>query len=307
MTDSRAPEPDPSRRSGAEPRLRRFPAGDPRSGITIALGGGFSRGFAHLGVLEVLEQEKIPVSAIVGTSIGGLLGAAYADGISASDLCDLGRRVRLRDFLRFHHSNPGGQERRKDCICKFVQEWFHAERLEGLAIPTAIVATDLDSGAPYVFTKGPVELAIRAGCAFPGLVRPVKHDGRLLADGCIAAPVPTEIAARMHGGCVLGVRVDSTVTNCAPSHQAKEDLDPLLGAERRRSLEPSWARGADMLLEPRVHQIDWNDFSRVDEAFSAGVEAMRRALPSLRGLLSRRAQLPTAPSISPTPESGLTL
>jgi hypothetical protein len=62
-----------------------------------------------------------------------------------------------------------------------------------------------------------------------------------------------------------------------------------------------------MLLEPRVHQIDWNDFSRVDEAFSAGVEAMRRALPSLRGLLSRRAQLPTAPSISPTPESGLTL
>jgi NTE family protein len=307
MTDSRAPEPDPSRRPATEPRLRRFPAGDPRSGITIALGGGFSRGFAHLGVLEVLEQEKIPVFAIVGTSIGGLLGAAYADGISTSDLCDLGRRVRLRDFLRFHHSNPKGQERRKDCICKFVQEWFHAERLEELSIPTAIVATDLDSGAPYVFTKGPVELAIRAGCAFPGLVRPVKHDGRVLADGCITAPVPTEIAARMHGGCVLGVRVDTSVAIHTPTPEAADGPDPFFGAERRRSLEPSWTRGADMLLEPRVHQIDWNDFSRVDEAFSAGVEAMRRALPSLRGLLAQRAQLPTAPDISTGPERGLSL
>src|SRR5579862_1880552 len=136
MTTSRDSESGLFRQRGAEPRTCRISAGDKGSGVALALGGGFSRGFAHLGVLEVLEQEKIPVSAIVGTSIGGLLGAAYADGISASDLCDLGRRVRLRDFVRFHHSNPGGQERRKDCICKFVQEWFHAERLEGLAIPT---------------------------------------------------------------------------------------------------------------------------------------------------------------------------
>src|ERR1700726_5304063 len=77
------------------------------AGVVLALGGGFSRGFAHLGVLEVLEQERIPISAIVGTSIGALLGAAYADGISLHDLCDLGRRVRVRDFLRFHPSGQG--------------------------------------------------------------------------------------------------------------------------------------------------------------------------------------------------------
>src|SRR5580658_1814310 len=74
-------------------------AGYDEAGVTLALGGGFSRGFAHLGVLEVLEQEQIPIARIVGTSIGGLLGAAYADGISIRELCDLGRRVRVRDFI----------------------------------------------------------------------------------------------------------------------------------------------------------------------------------------------------------------
>src|SRR5258708_27417427 len=120
MTPLRTPEQDFNRKSAAELRTRRIPAGDNGPGITLALGGGFDRGFAHLGVLEVLEQEEIPVSAVVGTSIGALLGAAYADGISRRDLCDLGRRVRVREFLRFHHSGQGAQ--RKDYLGQFVQE-----------------------------------------------------------------------------------------------------------------------------------------------------------------------------------------
>src|ERR1700687_3008778 len=123
MTALSGPQPNFNRQSAAELRTRRIPAVDTGSGIALALGGGFSRGFAHLGVLEVLEQEQIPISAIVGTSIGGLLGAAYADGISLGDLCDLGRRVRVRDFLRFHRSEQGAHGQRKDYIGQFVQEW----------------------------------------------------------------------------------------------------------------------------------------------------------------------------------------
>jgi NTE family protein len=171
------------------------------------LGGGFSRGFAHLGVLDVLKQAQVPVGAIVGTSIGALLGAAYADGISLQDLCDLGRRVNVRDFLRFHQT--GRDDRRRDRIGQFIHEWFRTTEVEDLPIPTAIVTTELATGAPYVFTSGPLELAIRASCAFPGLMKPVEHEGRLLADGCIVAPVPTAIAARFNGGCVLGVSVGS--------------------------------------------------------------------------------------------------
>src|SRR5580704_19074259 len=107
MTDFRSPEQNLTRQTGTDLRSRRQPYVGQGTGIAVALGGGFSRGFAHLGVLEVLEQERIPISAIVGTSIGALLGAAYADGISLHDLCDLGRRVRVRDFLRFHPSGQG--------------------------------------------------------------------------------------------------------------------------------------------------------------------------------------------------------
>ena len=258
------------------------------------MGGGFSRGFAHLGVLDVLEQEGLPVSAIVGTSVGGLLGAAYADGIAISKLCDLGGKVRLRDFLRFQHSSHDAQAPRKDCIGRLVQEQFHVSTVEDLPIPTAIVCTDIDTAAPHVITRGPLDVALRASCAFPGLVKPVAFEGRLLADGCISAPVPTAIAARMHPGCVLGVNVASSDANSFSPESMVKVFDPSYRASHRSALEPSWARSADILLEPQVHHIDWNDFSRVNEAFAAGAEAMRRALPYLREILGRRAQLAAA-------------
>jgi len=286
MTALSGPQPNFNRQSAPELRTRRIPAADSGPGITLALGGGFSRGFAHLGVLEVLEQEQVPISAIVGTSIGGLLGAAYADGISLRDLCDLGRRVRVRDFLRFHRSEHGAQRQRKDCIGQFVQEWFRAGRLEDLPIPTAIVTTDLNTGAPYVFTRGPLEVAIRASCAFPGLVKPVEYEGRLLADGCIVAPVPTAIAAGINGGCVLGVSVGSNSVSDSTVENVVKVFDHGFRSLHRNAPEPSWSSDADILLEPQVQHIDWNDFSRVDDAFAAGAEAMRRALPPLRELLA---------------------
>jgi len=293
------------RPADVETRPRRMPTSNTGAGVALALGGGFSRGFAHLGVLEVLEQEQIPVSGIVGTSIGGLLGAAYADGISVRELCELGSRVRLRDFIRFHHSNRGQQG--KDLIGQFVREWFRAGGLEELSIPTAIVTTDLDTGAPHVFTRGPLELAVRASCAFPGLFKPVEHEGRLLADGCIAAPVPTAIAARIGGGCVLGVAVNSNAASASSPENVVKVFDRGFRASHRSALEPSWARYADILLEPEVHHIDWNDFSRVSEVFAAGAQAMRRALPYLRESLDRWSRLASVPDASICPESGLAL
>ncbi len=293
--------------SASEFRTSKIPPADGRSGIALALGGGFSRGFAHLGVLEVLEQEQMPISAIVGTSVGALLGAAYADGISLGDLCDLGRRVRIRDFLRFRPLQQAEQRQRKDCIGQFVQEWFRATRLEELSIPTAIVTTDLGTCVPYVFMRGPIEVAIRASCAFPGLVKPVEYEGRLLADGCIVAPVPTAIAARINGGCVLGVRVSSNAAAASSSESLVKVFEPGFVTSQRKALEPSWARHADILLEPQVQHIDWNDFSRVDEAFDAGAQAMRRALPSLRELLDRRSQFAPPMGMDFRAERGLAL
>ncbi len=106
MSDLHGPHPEfiNSSASANELRYPAFPRGG--AGVAVALGGGFSRGFAHLGVLEVLKQEQIPVAAIVGASIGSLLGAAYAEGIPVQTLCELGREVRIRDFIRPRNSHP---------------------------------------------------------------------------------------------------------------------------------------------------------------------------------------------------------
>lgn len=305
MTAIRDLDPTSNRQPAGAPRAPRIPSLENGSGIALALGGGFSRGFAHLGVLGVLEEEKMPISIIVGTSVGGLLGAAYADGIPLQDLCDLGRRVRVRDFLRFHQSEQGAKK--KDCIGKFVEDWFHAKVMEELPIPTAIVTTDLDTGAPYVISRGPIDVAIRASCAFPGLVKPVEYEGRMLADGCMVAPVPTAIAARLNGGCVLGVSVGSHASSASSSEDIVKIFDPGFRASHRNSLEPSWSRHADILLEPQVRHIDWNDFSRVDEAFAAGADAMRLALPGLRDLLDRRSLCAPALATGFGAERGLAL
>jgi NTE family protein len=259
------------------------------AGVVLALGGGFSRGFAHLGVLEVLEQERIPISGIVGTSIGSLLGAAFADGIPIDELCELGRRVRIRDFVRFRRSQPEAQKNGR--IGQFVRECFHSSRIEEFAIPMAIVTTDIDTCAPYVFTSGPLDVAIRASCAFPGLFEPVEYEGRTLADGCIVAPVPTVVAARMSAGCVLGVAVNSGVGRVSFASSVVQTSDRTLGNPYSRKISPSWKRKADVMLEPEVQHIDWNDFSRVDEARAAGAEAMRRALPCVLELLARQSRL----------------
>jgi NTE family protein len=171
-----------------------------------------------------------------------------------------------------------------------VHEWFQASRVEELLIPTAIVTTDLDTGAPYVFTRGPLEVAIRASCAFPGLFKPVEYEGRLLADGCIAAPVPTAVAARMNARCVLGVAVGWREKSAPSGCNVVQVFDRTFRTSSKRMQQPSWVRNADVLLEPEVQQIDWNDFSRVDEARAAGAEAMRRALPHVRKLLDRQSQ-----------------
>src|ERR1700737_2968765 len=133
MAAFRSPDGSMAGSSGDTLRQSEQLGADGAAGVVLALGGGFSRGFAHLGVLEVLQHERIKITGIVGTSIGSLLGAAYADGIPIKELCDLGRRARIRDFIRFRGSRPQAQT--NDRIGQFVREWFRSSRVEELPIP----------------------------------------------------------------------------------------------------------------------------------------------------------------------------
>jgi NTE family protein len=118
----------------------------------------------------------------------------------------------------------------------------------------------------------------------------VEYEGRTLADGCIVAPVPTIVAAQFNTRCVLGVTVNSGVGSASFANKLTQGPNRAFETLNGKKNSPSWTRKADVMLEPDVQGIDWNDFSRVDEAFAAGVDAMRRALPLVREFLARRSE-----------------
>ena len=255
-----------------------------RPGIGLALGGGFARGFAHLGVLRVLEQHHIPISCIAGTSVGSILGAAYASGAPLARIIATCRTLRLRDIARWRVSRLGFASNHR--LGDLIERVFEARQFEELHIPMAVVATDLNSGEPVVMTHGNLIDAIRASCAFPGLFEPVEMGTRCLADGGLVAPVPTRAARDLGAAYVLAVSVgmqDGYVGT--PSNIFQVVSRAVTAAQKHQS--EVWERDADLALRPDVQSLAWDDFERADEAIEAGAAAARSALPRIQKFLAR--------------------
>ncbi len=157
------------------------PVRSDRPGVALALGGGFARGFAHLGVLQVFEQNHIAISHIAGTSVGSILGAAYASGAPLARIIATCRTLRFRDIARWRVSRLGLASNHR--LADLIENVFEAHRFEDLRIPMAVVATNLNTGEPVVFTEGSLVDPIRASCAYPGIFEPVEIGTRWLVDG----------------------------------------------------------------------------------------------------------------------------
>jgi NTE family protein len=256
-----------------------------RTGVGLALGGGFARGFAHLGVLQVLEQNHIPISHIAGTSVGSILGAAYASGAPLARIIETCRKLRFRDIARWRVSRLGlaSNQRLEDLIEKV----FESRHFEDLKIPLAVVATDLSSGEPVVFTQGNLVDAIRASCAFPGLFEPVEIGTRCLADGGLVAPVPTRAARDLGAATVIGVSVGMQDGHRGTPTNIFQVVSRAVNAAQKHQLEV-WERHADLVLRPDVQSLAWDDFHRADEAIESGAAAARRALPRIEKLLGQK-------------------
>jgi len=254
-----------------------------RAGLGLALGGGFARGFAHLGVLQVLEQNRIPISFIAGTSVGSILGAAYASGAPLARIIATCRTLRFRDIARWRVSRLGLASNHR--LGDLIEQVFESRRFEDLQIPMAVVATDLANGEPVVFTHGNLCEAIRASCAFPGLFEPVQIGTRCLADGGLVAQVPTCAARELGATRVIGVSVGlDDVHRGAPSN-IFQVVCRAVSAAQKHQLE-IWERHADLVLRPDVQSLAWDDFDRADEAIEAGAAATRRALPRIQKLIN---------------------
>lgn len=255
-----------------------------RPGVGLAFGGGFARGFAHLGVLQVLEQNHIPISHIAGTSVGSILGAAYASGASLSRIMETCGQIRFRDIARWRVSRLGLASNHR--LTNLMEQAFRSRQFEDLRIPMAIVATDLATGEPVVFTQGNLVDAIRASCAFPGLFEPVEIGTRCLADGGLVAPVPAQAVRELGASCVVAVSVGLQDGQRGAPTNIFQVVARAVSAAQKHQLEV-WERHADLVLRPNVQSLAWDDFERAEEAVAAGVAAAKQALPRIQKLLAR--------------------
>jgi len=258
-----------------------------RAGIGLALGGGFARGYAHLGVLRVMEEEKIPISCISGSSIGSILAAAYASGAPLPHIIAKCREIRFRDFARWRVSRYGLASNER--LGALVQRFFDSKQFEDLSIPVAIVATDLGTGDPVVFRQGSLVEAIRASCAFPGLFEPVMLGTRCLADGGLVAPVPTRAARELGAEYVVGISVGLHDGHRGAPTNIFQVVSSAVSAAQKHQLE-AWERHANLVLRPDVQSLAWDDFERIDDAIEAGATAAHSALSQLRKLLARQQE-----------------
>ena len=247
--------------------------------IGLALGGGFARGLAHIGVLKVLEEEKIPVDFIAGTSVGSVIGAAYASGISAKELEEIAGLVRFKHFSRWTFSRFGLFS--NDKMAAFLGRMLRCKTFEDLRIPLAVTATNIMTGAPVVFTKGNLVDPVRASCAYPGMFLPVNIDGQLLVDGLLAHAVPSGPLREMGADRVLAVYLSANwVRERGPRHVFDVIGQCFSIAQQRMS--SSWKPLCDLVVEPPIGEFGYDDFARATDLIKAGETVTRAALPQIR-------------------------
>jgi NTE family protein len=270
--------------SGAVGKMRRRDksvARRPRVGL--ALSGGFARGIAHIGVLRVLEEHHIPIDFIAGTSVGALIGAGYAAGCSLDEMERHALVTHFGDFGRWTLSRLGLATNLR--LEEFFRKFTPAKRFDELKIPLAIAATDLGSGKTIHFTSGDLILAIRASCAYPGLFVPVQYEGRMYVDGFLTEPVPFEAARALGAEIVIGVHLETTGLTNKPS-----SMFEIIGRAfsiMQSHIEDGWRTGCDVLIQPGVSDVMWDEFAKTPQMIAAGVAAARIALPQIQEVLAR--------------------
>jgi|SRR5215469_9136642 len=270
--------------------------GHPELRIGLALSGGFARGIAHIGVLKVLEQAKVPIACVAGSSVGALIGAVYCAGTPVSEMEKIAYCVRRRHFAQWTISRYGFLSNRR--IIKFLDKFLKVSTFEELKVPLAVTATEISTGNPVVFRSGPLGEAVRASCAYPGVFTPVKARGQSLVDGALTHPVPTQPLTDMGLDRIIAIHLRTRVGLGGPRN-IFDVIARCYAIAQERGIS-SWRLSADLVVEPDVRLFRFDDFERTSDLMSAGESAMHAALPEvLRWFESKW----TAPTIEPPIEA----
>ena len=290
--------------------LRRILRRRPRIGL--ALGGGGVRGLAHLGVLQVLEETDIKPDLIVGTSMGAVVGGAYAQEPDAGALTakviqylqtreeeeELAARRVLRapsgrlsrwanSLLQYYYLTRDLKRSallEEEPLRRMIAALLRDEPIEQTEITFAAVAVDLLSGEAVILDRGPIRTAVEASAAIPGVFPPVRLDDKLLVDGGVSSLVPVEEARGQGADAVIAVDVGQELGEASPPERG---IDLLFRADEiaRAHLKRLQLRGADLVIRPQVSHFQWFEFASYREIIAHGKEAARESLPQLERLL----------------------
>jgi NTE family protein len=253
--------------------------------IGLVLGGGAARGFAHIGVIQVLEEAGIRPDLVVGTSAGSLVAALYASGKSGAELGTLAQSMDESAITDWAY--PGRGLIRGEALARYVREQTAAKTIEQMTLPLGIVATDLDSGAAILFQRGDPGLAVRASSAVPAVFQPVKIGTREYVDGGLVSPVPVRFARQMGAELVIAVDISSP-----PEGQPTGDAMRMLlqtFAIMGRSINQFELRDADIVLRPKLGGVGSADFAARKRSIDAGREAAKAALAELQAKLASQS------------------
>jgi len=287
-----------------QPPVVQVPQGPPpKPRIALVLGGGAARGFAHVGVIRVLEQEKIPIDMVVGTSVGSLIGAIYASDLSSFELEWTAFQLEKDDLFDFGVVNAvvGMGFAKGDKLEAWVKSHIKTANIENLKLPFTAVAADLNWGYKVALDKGSVARAIRASAAIPGVFQPVKHQGKILVDGGVVDNIPISVARAKGADIVIAVDIsgnlgNTNITNLLDVSLQATNIMFALNVEQAR-------KDADVLITPAgIGDIGMLDFSQKKRCMQAGIETTKQAMPAIRRAIeawvAARAR-PAAPAPAP--------
>ena len=246
--------------------------------VALALGGGAARGFAHIGVIEVLEESGIHVDLVTGTSAGSLVAAMYASGHTGKELETIA--LNMDESALTDWSFPGRGLIRGSALADYVRAQVGNRSFDQMKIPLGIVATDLDSGKPILFRRGDVGTAVRASSAVPAVFQPVKLGTHEYVDGGLTSPVPVRSARDMGADVIIAVDISQLPDGGATGDALHMLLQTF--SIMSRSINELELKEAEIVLHPRLTGVAGTDFTLRKKNIEAGREAALAMLPAIK-------------------------
>lgn len=253
--------------------------------VALVLGGGSAKGFAHVGVLRVLEKEKIPIHMIVGTSVGSLIGGIYASNPDSFQLEWAAFKINKGDILDFSIASSKMGPVQGTRIEAFVEQNAKVKLVEATKIPFYPVATDLNSGETLTLEKGSLARAIHASSAIPGVFVPVTFGGRTLVDGGVTSNIACDIARSKGADIVIAVNLQKDIKENdigSVIDVIAQSISIMMHENTKSKL-----RYADVVIEPDTKGVSMFDFSRKKVLMEEGIKATEKALPKIKALIGK--------------------